>query len=152
MSSTSSGKAAPADADVALSDEQYRVMAGFRYQLRRFLAFSSRQAQAAGLAPQQYQALLAIKGHTREAAITVGELAEQLFIRQHTAAELVNRMEAAGLVRRAAAERDHRRVALLLTEGGERALTGLAATHLKELQANGRLMARLLELMSKGGG
>ncbi|HWF00563.1 MAG TPA: helix-turn-helix domain-containing protein [Caulobacteraceae bacterium] len=149
MSSPRSQATPAAREDGVLSVEQYRVMAGFRYQLRRFLAFSSRQAQAAGLAPQQYQALLAIKGHTGETAISVGELADQLFIRQHTAAELVNRMETAALVRRAAADRDNRRVAVLLTEGGELALTKLAATHLKELQNNGRLMSRLLELMSK---
>ncbi|HEY1928426.1 MAG TPA: MarR family transcriptional regulator [Caulobacteraceae bacterium] len=132
-----------------LTPEQYRALAEFRYQLRRFLAFSSREAEAAGLAPQQYQALLAIKGCAGERPISVGELAEQLLVRQHSAAELVNRMESAGLVRRAPAPGDGRRVTVLLTPKGEDALKGLAATHLRELTQNEGLVARLLTLLNK---
>jgi DNA-binding MarR family transcriptional regulator len=132
-----------------LSPEQYRALAAFRYQLRRFLAFSSREAEAAGLAPQQYQAMLAIKGHGGERPITVGELAEQLLVRQHSAAELVNRMETAGLVRRAPAAGDARRVSVLLTPEGEDALKGLAAVHLRELTQNEGLVARLLTLLNR---
>ncbi|HEY2049992.1 MAG TPA: helix-turn-helix domain-containing protein [Caulobacteraceae bacterium] len=132
-----------------LTPEQYRALAAFRYQLRRFLAFSSREAEAAGLAPQQYQAMLAIKAHVGERSITIGELAEQLLVRQHSAAELVNRMEAAGLVRRAPAPGDARRVAVLLTDRGEDALKSLAATHLRELTQNEGLVGRLLTLLNK---
>jgi DNA-binding MarR family transcriptional regulator len=132
-----------------LTPEQYRALAAFRYQLRRFLAFSSREAETAGLAPQQYQAMLAIKGHASEQSITIGELAEQLLVRQHSAAELVNRMEAAGLVRRAPAPGDGRRVAVLLTPHGEDALKSLAATHLRELTQNEGLVGRLLTLLDK---
>jgi DNA-binding MarR family transcriptional regulator len=124
--------------------EQYRALAGFRYQLRRFLAFSSREAEAAGLAPQQYQALLAIKGHHGPDAITMGQLADQLLVRQHSAAELVNRMQGAGLVCRAPAPGDARKVAVLLTVAGEAALARLAAVHLRELRQQGAAMARLL--------
>jgi DNA-binding MarR family transcriptional regulator len=130
------------------SAEQYRALAAFRFQLRRFLAFSTRQAEAAGLAPQQYQALLAIKGHVGSQPITVGELADQLLVRQHSAAELINRMEAADLVRRAPAAGDHRRVSLLLTAAGEDALRRLAGVHLDELGQNARLIARLLSSIS----
>ena len=132
-----------------LTLEQYRALAAFRYQLRRFLAFSSREAETAGLAPQQYQAMLAIKGHAGERPITIGELAEQLLVRQHTAAELVNRMEASDLVRRAPAPGDARRVAVLLTAHGEEALKSLAATHLRELTQNEGLVGRLLTLLNK---
>jgi DNA-binding MarR family transcriptional regulator len=132
-----------------LTPEQYRALAAFRYQLRRFLAFSSSEAQAAGFAPQQYQAMLAIKGHAGARPITIGELAEQLLVRQHTAAELVNRMEAAGLVRRAPAPGDARRVAVILTPQGEEALKGLAATHLRELTQNEGLVGRLLTLLDR---
>jgi DNA-binding MarR family transcriptional regulator len=132
-----------------LTPEQYRALAAFRYQLRRFLAFSSREAEAAGLAPQQYQAMLAIKGRAGDRPISVGELAEQLLVRQHSAAELVNRMAAAGLVRRAPAPGDGRRVEVLLTPKGEDALKSLAATHLRELTQNEGLVSRLLTLLSK---
>ena len=136
------------DSAPPLTPEQYRALAAFRYQLRRFLAFSSREAEAAGLAPQQYQAMLAIKAHPG-APISVGELADQLLVRQHSAGELVNRMEAAGLVRRAPAAGDARRVAVLLTEAGEQALKRLASTHLRELTQNEGLVARLLTLLNK---
>jgi DNA-binding MarR family transcriptional regulator len=132
-----------------LTLEQYRALAAFRHQLRRFLAFSSREARAAGLAPQQYQAMLAIKGHAGERPITIGELAEQLLVRQHSAAELVNRMEAADLVRRAPAPGDARRVAVVLTPEGEEALKGLAAVHLRELTQNEGLVGRLLTLLNR---
>jgi DNA-binding MarR family transcriptional regulator len=132
-----------------LTLEQYRALAGFRYQLRRFLAFSTREAEAAGLAPQQYQALLAIKGHAGDQPITVGELADQLLVRQHTTAELVNRMEGANLVRRAPAAGDNRRVAVLLTPRGEDALRSLAAVHLRELAQNADAIGRLLTVLNK---
>jgi DNA-binding MarR family transcriptional regulator len=136
-------------AETSLSLEQYRTLAAFRYALRRFLAFSSREAEAAGLAPQQYQALLAIKGHAGAAPITMRQLAEQLLVRQHTAAELVNRMEAAQLVRRAPAPGDARRVALLLTPKGEQSLRRLAAVHLRELRQHATTMNRLLALFER---
>ncbi len=129
-----------------LSTEQYRTLAAFRHALRRFLAFSSREAEAAGLAPQQYQALLAIKGHAGDDPISMRQLAEQLLVREHTAAELVNRMEAAQLVRRAPAPGDARRVALLLTATGEDSLRRLAAVHLRELRQHAATMNRLLAL------
>ena len=135
-----------------LTPEQYRALAAFRYELRRFLAFSSREAETAGLAPQQYQALLAIRARADERPFTIGELAEQLLVRQHSAAELVNRMETAGLVRRAPAPGDARRVAVLLTPEGEAAIDSLAATHLHELTQNEGLVGRLLTLLDKDPG
>jgi DNA-binding MarR family transcriptional regulator len=135
-----------------LTPEQYRALAAFRYQLRRFLAFSSREAETAGLAPQQYQAMLAMKARAGERPLTIGELAEQLLVRQHSAAELVNRMESAGLVRRAPAPGDARRVAVLLTPEGDAAIDSLAATHLQELTQNEGLVGRLLTLLDKSQG
>lgn len=40
----------------------YKLMAEFRYQIRRFLRFSEDTARAGGLEPQQYQLMLALKG------------------------------------------------------------------------------------------
>lgn len=127
----------------------YRAMAAFRYQLRRFLAFSVREAEAAGVPAQQYQALLAIKGWTGAAPLSITELADQLFIRQHTAGELVKRMEASGLVSRRLAQEDHRRAELSMTEKADELLARLASVHLAELKANGPTMAGLLALMDR---
>ena len=46
--------------------------------LRHFLHFSQSAARAAGLRPQQHQALLAIKGYPDRDEVTVGELADRL--------------------------------------------------------------------------
>ena len=46
-----------------LSLADYQLLAEFRFLLARFLAFSSKAAHEAGLAPRQHQALLAIKGY-----------------------------------------------------------------------------------------
>ena len=90
--------AAPARPD----RQEYRTLSEFRYLIRRFLEFSQIAAAAAGLTSRQHQALLAIKGFPRDGEPTVGELAERLRIRHHSMVELVDRLGAAGLVRRAA--------------------------------------------------
>src|SRR4051812_39011117 len=81
---------APATRRAATAD--YEALAGFRYQLRLFLAFSETAARKAGLSPQQHQALLAIKGLAGSSPASVGDLARFLLIRHHTAVELINRM------------------------------------------------------------
>ena len=136
------------DDEHALSLDDYRTMAAFRCELRRFLAFSRAAANKASIPPQQYQALLAIKGHRGEDAITIGELASELFIKQHTAVELAVRLEKAGLVEKSESTLDRRRVHLHLTAKAERALESLAATHLEELRERGPFMAHLLTRMT----
>src|SRR5213593_3847001 len=98
--------------DVTLAE--YRALAEFRHALRRFLAFSAEAARAAGLEPRQHQLLLALRGLSEGAEPTVGALAEQLGIRHHSAVELVDRMEARALVKRARGVTDRRRVLVRL--------------------------------------
>ncbi len=64
----------------AIRDTDYQRLAAFRHALRRFLAFSEAAARGAGITPQQHQALLAIKGAPDPAAVTVGDLAQQLLL------------------------------------------------------------------------
>ena len=63
---------------------EYQALASLRYSLRQFLHFSEQAAGEAGLTPQQHQALLAIKGFGG-AQLTIGELAERLQLRHHSA-------------------------------------------------------------------
>src|SRR5262249_18511134 len=70
----------------------YEPLARFRYELRKFQAFSASAADRAGLTTQQHQALLAVKGFSNGVPISVGDLAEYMLIRHHTAVELVDRM------------------------------------------------------------
>ncbi len=47
----------------AVSKVVYETQAAFRFALRQFLRFSETAARDVGLTPQQYQALLAIRGY-----------------------------------------------------------------------------------------
>src|SRR5262245_13154175 len=113
---------------------EYEMLAAFRYALRQFLHFSEQAAQAAGLTPQQHQALLAIKGFPGRERITVGELAERLQIEPHSAVGLVNRLAAQELVVREPALADRRQVYISLTGQGAALLEQLTIAHKEELR------------------
>ena len=115
------------------SQADYEALAEFRYLIRRFLEFSQDAARSEGLAPAQHQALLAIKGRRRGASMTIGDLAERLCVRHHSAVELVGRLVTAGLVVRTVDAADHRRVMLDLTPAAEALLAELSAAHLDEI-------------------
>lgn len=116
-------------------DIDYQALADFRYEIRRFLSFSERLVRAAGIEPQQHQALLAIKGLPAHRVATVGVLAERLLIQHHSAVELVNRLEAKGLLRRTRGVTDRREVVLTLSRRGEALLRQLTRPHHSELQS-----------------
>lgn len=122
----------------------YQALAGFRYEIRRFLNFSESAARDAGIEPQQHQALLAIKGLPPGSVATVGTLAERLQIRHHSAVELSHRLEANGLVERTRSRSDARQVLLRLTRRGERLLESLSLSHRDELRTAG---PRLVEAL-----
>jgi DNA-binding MarR family transcriptional regulator len=127
-----------------LAQSQYESLAAFRYAVRRFLRFSEAAARLAGIAPQQYQALLAIKGFPGGEHVTVGKLAEQLQLRHHSAVGLVDRLEAGHLLVRAPSAEDRRRVIIRLTSRGEKVLASLASAHRKELKRIGPELSRIL--------
>ena len=137
---TQPGKSRPA---IELAD--YQRLSEFRYLIRRFLDFSQLQAEDAGLTPRQHQALLAIKGYPGGGSVTVGDLAERLRIRHHSAVELINRLSDAGLVVRDQDKDDHRRVLLRLTERADDCLAELSAAHLDELSRIEPMLRRLLD-------
>ena len=118
-----------------LTRAQYAALAAFRYELRRFLAFSETAAQGAGLPAQQHQALLVIAGFDGADSPTVGTLSERLMIAPHTATELTARMVEAGLVSKVVSLRDRRKVRLTLTDKAEGLLARLSAAHLEELKS-----------------
>lgn len=115
------------------SDDDYAYLLELRTGLRRFLHWSEQQAKACGLTAAQHQLLLAIRGHTGPDGPAIGDVADQLLLRHHSAVELVDRAETAGLVRRSADPDRHRVVRLALTPAGAVHLDRLAAQHLDEL-------------------
>jgi DNA-binding MarR family transcriptional regulator len=116
-----------------LSDADYARLLALRTGLRRFQRWSEEQARGAGLTPAQHQLLLAIRGHGGDGP-TIGEVADSLLLRPHSAVELVDRAEAAGLVRRRQERSDQRVVRLRLTAAGGRKLEQLSGLHLEELR------------------
>ncbi len=127
-----------------LAPHDYEVLAEFRYLLMRFSAFSEQAAHEAGLAPRQHQALLAIKGHPGRREMTVGDLAERLGIRHHSAVGLVDRLVSRGYLVRREDTCDRRRALLSLTASAEQALAGLSAAHRQELCRVAPLLKSLL--------
>lgn len=125
-----------------LGADDYRLLAEFRFLLRRFLSFSENAAENAGLATQRHQALLAIKGFGGQ--MTIGELANRLFIKPNSAVGLVDRLVTARLLRRGSDSADRRRVVLTLTPAAEKLLEGLTAAHREELAGLAPLLEPLL--------
>jgi DNA-binding MarR family transcriptional regulator len=132
-----------------LTRDDFERLLAFRTSLRRFQRWSEDQAKAAGLTHVQHQLLVAVKGHPGGLPPTVSELADYLLLRHHSTVELVDRAEAAGLVRRIADVRDARLVRVRLTARGERVLAELTRAHLRELHS---LAAVLDDLVSGGAG
>ena len=82
---------------------EYEAMAEYRYAIRRFLRFSEEAARDAGVTPQQYQLMVAIKGYPGREHANLTELAEPMQLDHHGAVGLVDRTEYRKLVCR---ERD----------------------------------------------
>jgi DNA-binding MarR family transcriptional regulator len=129
--------------DLAL--DQYRDLAEFRRQIRRFLHFSESTAREHGLEPQQHQLLLTVHGLPEGVRPTIGELASRMFIQHHSAVELVKRLEQRGAITRVAGETDRREVLVKLTEKGRAALRNLVLAHREELEKSGPELARVLQ-------
>lgn len=92
---------------------------------------------------RQYQALLTIRGFPEHGTVTVGDIAEWLQIRHHSAVGLVDRLQARRLVVRRRSSEDKRRVFISLTPMGNRVLERLAAMNKEELK---RLRPQLEQL------
>ena len=126
----------------------YRALADFRYELRRFLKWSEDAARAVGLEPQQHQLMLAIKGLPPGVDASVGYLSERLMVKHHSTVELIDRLDARGLVRRDRSTEDRRRISVRLTPKGERLIAKLSRHHAEMLRTTSALMAALRALNS----
>jgi len=125
----------------------YQTLAEFRYQIRRFLAFSERAARAHGLDAQQHQLLLALKGLPAGTAPTIGALADRLHIRHHSAVGLIDRLDQKGLVVREIDAADRRRVLVRISAHGEAVLRKLTHLHQEELSSAGPLLLETLRTL-----
>lgn len=138
-----SGKASAKTAGLRPAD--YQTLASFRRGVRRYLAFAEEGARSVGLTSQQHQALLAIKAHTLNRSMTIGQLAQELMIKHHSAVGLVGRLEKSCFVQRSADGDDRRKVLVSLTQTGEDVLAALSANNLQQLRVIAPAFAQLQE-------
>jgi len=115
------------------TNEDFQKNLNFRVTLRRFLRWSEEQAAEVGLTPAQHQLLVAIKGHPGPRPPAVREIADYLLLQSHSAVGLVDRAEAAGVVRRTPDPDDARVVRVELTDKGDKLVTDLTTAHLAKL-------------------
>lgn len=132
------------DGNGDLSFDQYRDLAEFRRQIRRFLHFSEAAAKEFGIEAQQHQLLLAVHGLPDGAKPTIREIASRLFIQHHSAVELIDRLESTGAVARHPGAEDRREVWVRLTPAGRAILRKLALAHRTELERSGPELAHAL--------
>ena len=129
----------------ALTQDDYRALGEFRRAIRQFLAFSEHGARDHGLSAQQHQALLAIKAHPGPDPISIGDLAESLLIKNHSAVELVARLVDRDLVARRDSEADRRRVVLELRPHGAEILEAISRRNLGQLGQGADILADIIE-------
>ena len=133
-----------------LSLAEYRALAKFRCQIRKFLHFSEEQARAYGLEPQQHQLLLAVRGLPEGKNSTIGELAGWLRLKHNSTVELVNRLEALGAVARSKSKADRRQAIIRLIPAESLPLRKLSLVHRHELETTGPELALSLQAVMRG--
>lgn len=132
-----------------LADGDFRRLLEARIALRRFERWGEDQAAAVGLTPGWHDLLLAVRGHDGAGGgPTIGDIADTLAIRPHTAVELCNRVQRAGFIARLRDGQDGRVVRIALTEDGRRVLAALATVHSEQL----RRLASILDGIAVASG
>ena len=135
-----------------ISNREYRGLAELRFRIRRFVQEGDATARAAGLEPQQYLLLLATRGLPEGAESSIRTLADRLSLQQHSAVELVDRMEERGYVKRVRSRTDRRQVIVSLEPLGEKLLAQVAGKRIVELRANGRALVEAIGALLENRG
>jgi DNA-binding MarR family transcriptional regulator len=123
-----------------ITDGEYHALAQLRYLIRRFLQEGDATARESGLEPQQYLLLLAIRGLEIGQEASIRALAERLSLRHHSTVELVDRLEAHGLVKRTRGKEDRRQVLVSLQPRGEKLLEKVVTQRIVELRSHGHAL------------
>ena len=123
-----------------IGDREYHALSELRYLIRRFLQEGDATARQAGLEPQQYLLLLAIRGREPGQQASIRKLADRLVLRHHSTVELIDRMEAHGFVKRTRGRDDRRQVLVSLQPRGEKLLEKVVGQRIVELRSHGRAL------------
>jgi DNA-binding MarR family transcriptional regulator len=132
---------------VEITTAEYRALAELRYRIRKFVGEGDAVARTAGLEPQQYLLLLAIRGLPDNVEATIRALADRLALKHHSAVELIDRLESHGYVRRTRSRDDRRRVLVTLLPRGEKLLEQVAHDRIGELRASGAALVAAISAL-----
>jgi DNA-binding MarR family transcriptional regulator len=130
-----------------ISTAEFQALAELRYKIRSFLKEGDAAARLAGLEPQQYLMLLAIRGLSPDTPPKIQTFAERLSLKHHSAVELVDRLEQRGLVRRTRSKEDRRQVLVSLLPRGEKLLERVVQQRIGELRASGRELVKAIDAL-----
>ncbi len=134
-----------------ITTAEYQALAELRYRIRKFVREGDAVAQTAGLEPQQYLLLLALRGLPEGVEATIRTLAERLALKHHSAVELIDRLEAHGYVRRSRSRDDRRRVLVALLPRGEKLLEQVARDRIGELRTSGAALVNAISALLENG-
>ena len=130
---------------IALSD--YRALAALRYRIRLFLSEGDAAARRAGLEPQQYLLLLAVRGLPEGAKATIQVLAQRLMLKHNSTVELIDRLETHGYLRRSQSREDRRCILVKLLPRGKQLVERVARERLTELRGGGEALSDALDTL-----
>ena len=119
-----------------ISDEDYRALSEFRYEIRKFLMVSEKIARSHRLQPQQYMVLLTLRGLRPNQEPTIIFLAERLQIRHHSAVGLINRLAKRRFIRRCRSKADSRKTLIRLTSAGNALIEEVVRMRFVELASS----------------
>lgn len=128
-----------------VTSTHYRALAALRYRIRIFLRAGDAAARRAGLEPQQYLLMLAVRGLPADVEPTIQTLAKQLTLKHNSTVELIDRLEKRGYVRRSRSPEDRRRVLVSLLSRGDRLVARVARQRITELRAEGTALVDALD-------
>ena len=127
-----------------ITENEYRALGELRHLIRKFVQEGDVTAKQAGLEPQQYLLLLAIRGLPAGQEATISTLADRLSLRHHSTVELIDRMEAHGYVKRIRGREDRRQVLVSLQARGAKLLERVVEQRIIELRSNGRALVEAI--------
>lgn len=133
-----------------ITTAEYQALAELRYRIRKFVREGDAVAHAAGLEPQQYLLLLAIRGIPESEEPTIRALADRLALKHQSTVELIDRLEANGYVRRTRGRDDRRRVLVSLLPRGEKLLEQVAQQRISELRSSGTALVNAISALLEG--
>src|SRR2546426_9692130 len=135
-----------------ITTAEYQALAELRCLIGKFVREGDAVARSAGVEPQQYLLLLALRGLPGGVEASIRTLADRLALKHHSAVELIDRLEAHGYVRRSRSRDDRRRVLVGLLPRGEKLLEQVARDRIGELRASGAALGKAISGLLENGG